>query len=108
MWPGGARRKRRYVKTNHRQTLPRTISIAGGGETKKSELQENTAAKARETKVKTLPQATTVAGGASQKPKTNTKWKSGPTHSPARGTEVPSRKRVAERKQYNVHHKEKK
>jgi len=48
-------------------------------------LKENTGAKTRETKVKTLPQATIVAGGARQKAKTNTKWKGGTTHSPARG-----------------------
>ena len=45
------------------KTLPRTVSVAGGGETKKGELKENTGAKTRKTKVKTLPQATIVAGG---------------------------------------------
>ena len=58
----GARRKRRYGKTNHRQILP-TYRQRGGGETKRTELKENTGVKTRETKVKTLPQATIVAGG---------------------------------------------
>ena len=72
-----------------RQNLPCTASVAGGGETKKGELKENTGAKTRKTKVKTLPQATIVAGGARQKVKTHTKWKGGTTRSPARGR-VPS------------------
>ena len=38
-----------------------------GGENKKGELKENTGAKVIETKIKTLPQATMVAGGARQK-----------------------------------------
>ena len=67
------------------KTLPRIVGVAGGGETKKDEWKENTGAKTRETKVKTLPQAIIVAGGARQKAKTNTKWKGGTTHSPARG-----------------------
>ena len=37
------------------KTLPRTVSAAGGGKTKKGELKENTAAKTRETTVKILP-----------------------------------------------------
>ena len=53
--------------------IPRIVGVAGGGETKKDELKENTGAKTRETKVKTLPQATIVAGGARQEAKINTK-----------------------------------
>ena len=49
------------------KTLPRTVSVAGGGETKKSELKENTGAKSRDTNIKALPQATIVAGEARQK-----------------------------------------
>ena len=67
------------------KTLPRTVSVTRRGETKKSEMKENTGAKTRETKVKTLPQATIVAGGTRQEAVTNTKWKGGTTHSPARG-----------------------
>ena len=66
------------------KTLPRTVSVAGGGASKKNEPEEHTGAKTRETKVKTLPQATIVAGGR-QKAKINTKWKGGTTHGPARG-----------------------
>ena len=72
------------------KTLPRTVNVAGGGETKKGELKENTGAKTRETKLKTPPQATIVAGGARQKAKTNTKRKGGTTHSPARGGKCPA------------------
>ena len=67
------------------KTLPRIVGVAGGDETNKGELNDNTGAKTRKTKVKTLPQATIVAGGARQEAKTNTKWKGGTTHSPARG-----------------------
>ena len=81
----GAGRKRRYGKTDHRKNPPAYRRRDGGGETKKDEMKENTGAKTRETKVKTLPQATIVAGRARQKVKTNTKWKGGTTHSPARG-----------------------
>ena len=41
----------------------RAPSAWRGGETKKGELKENTGAKTRETNIKTLPQATIVAGG---------------------------------------------
>ena len=81
---GGARRKRRYGKTNHRQNPPAYRQRGGGGEKKKGELKENTGAKTRETTVKTFPQAV-VAGGTRQKAKTNTKRKGGTTHSPTRG-----------------------
>ena len=82
---GGSRRKRRYSKTNHRQNPPAYRRRGGWGETKKGEMKENTGAKTRETEVKTLPQATIVAGGARQKAKSNTKWTGGTIHSPARG-----------------------
>ena len=79
------------------KTLPRIVGVAGGDETKKGELKYNTGAKTRETKAETLPQAIIVAGGASQNAKTNTKWKGGTTHSPAREG-VPSRKRISKEK----------
>ena len=44
------------------KALPRIVGVAGGGETNKGELEENTGAKTGEIKVKTLPQATIVAG----------------------------------------------
>ena len=87
------------------KTLPRIVGVAGGGETKKGELKENTGAKTRKTKVKTLPQATIVAGGARQKAKTNTKLKGGTAHSPARGGCL-AENAYQKRKQNNVHHKE--
>ena len=90
------------------KTLPRIVSVAGGGETKKGELKENTGTMTRETKVKTLPQATIVAGGGRDNRRKPTQ--NGKVAQPTvpRGGEVPSRKRIAERKQNNVHHKEKK
>ena len=93
------------------KTLSRTVSVAGGGETKKSELKENTGANTRGTKIKTLP----------QKPSRRLpSWPGGETkgenqhemerwHNPQsrEGGEVPSRKRIADKKQDNVHRKEK-
>ena len=107
MWRG-ARRKRRYGKTDHRQNPPAYRRRDGGGETKKDELKENTGAKTRETKVKTLSQATIVAGGGRDKRRKRTR--NGKVAQPTvpRGGEVSSRKRIAERKQNNVHRKEKK
>ena len=55
------------ARPNTVKTLPRIVSVAGGGETKKGELKENAGAKTRETKVKTLPQATIMAGGGETK-----------------------------------------
>ena len=59
---GGGETTRRDGKTNHRQNPPAYRRRGGGGETKKGELKENTVAKTRETIVKTLQQATIVAG----------------------------------------------
>ena len=78
-------RKRRYGETNHRQNPPGYRQRGGGGERKKGELKEYTGAKTTETKVKTFPHTTIVAGGTRQKAKTNTKRKGSTTHSPARG-----------------------
>ena len=64
---GGRDEKGAMARQTHVKALPRTVSVAGGGETEKSELKENTGAKTRETKVKTLPQATIVAGGSETK-----------------------------------------
>ena len=105
MWRGGARRKRRYGKTNHRQNPSAYRRRDGGGETKKGELKENTGAKTRETKVKTLPQATIVAGGPRPKAKTNTKLKGGTAHSPATGGFL-AENAYQKRKTNNVHYKE--
>ena len=60
---GGARRKSRYDKANHRQK-PSANRQHGGwrGETKKGELKENAGAMTKETNVKTLPQVAIVAG----------------------------------------------
>ena len=64
---GVTRRKRRYGKTNHRQKPPAYRRRGGGGQTKKGELKGNTGAKTRESKVKTLLQATIVAGRGGRK-----------------------------------------
>ena len=55
------------ARPNTVKTLPRIVSVAGGGKTKKGEVKDNTGAKTRETKVKTLSQATIVAGGGETK-----------------------------------------
>ena len=100
----GGKRKRRYAKTNRRHNPPAYRRRGGGGETKKGELKENTGAKTRKTKVKPPPQGTIVAGGARQEAKTNTKWKGGTTHSPARGGRCLAENAYQKRKQNNVHH----
>ena len=89
------------------KTLPRTVSAAGGGETKKSGLKENTGAKTRETKIKTLPQATIVAGERDKRRKPTRNGKVAQPTDP-RGGQVPSRKRIAKRKESNVHYEQKK
>ena len=81
---GWARRKRRYGKTNHRQNPRAFRQRGGGGETKKSKLKENTGAKTRKTKVKTLPQATIVAEGRDKRRKPTRNGKVAQP-SPARG-----------------------
>ena len=101
------RKRRHYTKANHRQKSPAYHQRGGGGETKKGELKENTGAK-KGNQSQNPPAGYHRGGGARQKSKTNTKWKGGTTHSPATGGEAPSRKRIAERKQNNVHHKENK
>ena len=63
----GAGRKRRYGKTDHRKNPPAYRRRDGGGETKKDELMENTGAKTKETKVKTLSQANNRGGGGEKK-----------------------------------------
>ena len=56
----------------------RVPSAWRGGESRKGELKENTGAKGRETNIKTLPQATIVAGGGETKRRKPTrKWKGG-------------------------------
>ena len=64
---GEARQKGAMARPTNVRALPRTISVAGGGGTKKCELKENTGANTRENNIKTLSQATIAAGGARQK-----------------------------------------
>ena len=85
MWRGGRDEKKTLWQDQTPSNPPAYRRRGGGSETKKGEFKENTGAKTRKTKVKTLPQATIVAGGATQEAKTNTKWKGGTIHSPARG-----------------------
>ena len=70
VWRGGRDEKDDMAKQTIVKTLPRTVSVAGGGEMKKREVKENTGANTRETKVMTLPQATIVAGGRDKRRKT--------------------------------------
>ena len=106
MWRG-ARRKRRYGKTDHRQNPPAYRRRDGGGETKKDKLKANTGAKTKETKLKPSRRLPSWRGGRDKRRKPTRNGKVAQPTVP-RGGEVPSRKRVAERKQNNVHHKEKK
>ena len=59
---GGETNKGAMIRQTTVKNLPRTASVAGGGETNKGELKENAGATTRETKVNTLPQAIIVAG----------------------------------------------
>ena len=70
VWRGGRGEKGAMARQTTAKTLPRTVSVAGGGEMKKREVKENTGANTRETKVMTLPQATIVAGGRDKRRKT--------------------------------------
>ena len=81
---GGRDEKGAMARLTTVKTLPRTVGVAGG-ETKKGELKENTGAKTRKPKSKPSRWLPSWRGGARQKAKTNTKWKGGTTHSPARG-----------------------
>ena len=71
------------------KNLPRTASMARVVETKKGELKENAEGERRrydEGNQRHNPSAGHHRGGGrDEKSKTNTKWKGGTTHSPARG-----------------------
>ena len=66
---GGGETKKVLWQDKPPSKTSRVPSAWRGGETKKGELKENTGAKTRETKVKTLPQATIVAGGRDKRRK---------------------------------------
>ena len=70
---GGARRKRRYGKTNHRQNPPAYRQRGRGGRDEEKRIEGEHRREDKGTKAETLPQATIVAGGARRKAKTNTK-----------------------------------
>ena len=97
MWRG-ARRKRRYGKTDHRQNPPAYRRRDGGGETKKDELMENTGAKTRKTKDKTLPQATIVAEGGETRGENQHKMERWHNPQSREGGEMPSRTRISKEK----------
>ena len=93
----GARRKRRYGKTNHRQNLPAHRQRGGGGETKKGELKENTGANTREAKVKPSRRLPSWRGGRDKRRKPTRNGKVAQPTVP-RGGKVPSRKRITKEK----------
>ena len=95
---GGGETTRRYGKTNHRQNPPAYRRRGGGVRDEEGRIEVEHRREDKGNQTKPLPQATIVSGGARQKAKTNTKWKGGPTHSPARGGKVPSRKRISKEK----------
>ena len=83
---GGRDEEQRYDKANQRKKNSRQPPTSRGGQgDEERRLEENAGAMTRETNVKALPRAASVAGGRDEKAKTNTKWKDGTTHSPARG-----------------------
>ena len=86
---GGARRKRRYGKTNHRQNPPAYCQRGGKPKSKRSR--------------RLLSWRGSEAKGENQHEME--RWHNLQSRE---GGEVPSGKRIAERKQSNVHHKENK
>ena len=82
---GWARRKRRYGKTNHRQTPPAYGQRGGGGRDDEKRIEREHRRKDKGNQSRTPPAGYKRDGGARQKAKTNTKWKDGTTHSRARG-----------------------
>ena len=74
MWRGGQDEKGAMARPTTVKTLPRIVSLAGGGETKKGELKENTGAK-KGNQSQNPPAGYHRGGEATQKAKTNTKWK---------------------------------
>ena len=80
----------------------------GGGETKKDDLKENTGAKTRETKVKTLPQVTIVAGGGETKGENQHEMERWHNPQSREGGRCLAENACQKRKQNNVHRKERK
>ena len=76
-----------------------------GGETKKGELKENTGAKTRETNVKTLPQATIVAGGGETKGENQHEMERWHNPQSREGRRCLAEDAYLKRKQNNVHHR---
>ena len=81
---GWARRQGAMARPTTVETLPRIVGVAGGRDEERR-IEVAQARRQGKSKVKTLPQAIIGAVGARQKAKTNTKWKGGTIHSPARG-----------------------
>ena len=104
---GGARRQGAMARPTTVIILPRIVSVAGGRETTKGELKENTGSKTRETKV-TLPQATIVAGEGETKGENQHEM--GRWHNPQsrEGGRCLAKNAYHTKKQNNVHHKESK
>ena len=75
------------IRQTNLQKPPVHRQRGGGRVDEENELKEDTGAMTRGPSIKSLPQATIVAGGRDKKAKTNTKWKGGTTFSPARGGE---------------------
>ena len=82
---GRGEKKKAPWQDNPPSKSSRVPSAWRGGETKKGELKENPGAKARETNIKTLPQATVVAGGRDEKARIKHEMERRHNHSPARG-----------------------
>ena len=82
---GGARRKRRYGKTNRRQNPPAYRQRGRGGRDEEKRIEGEHRREDKENQSQNPPAGYHRGGGARQEAKTNTKWKGGTIHSPARG-----------------------
>ena len=82
---GGARRKRRYGRTNHRQNPPAYCQRGGGGRDEERRTEVELRHEDNGNQSQNPPAGYHRGGGARQEAKTNTKWKGGTIHSPAKG-----------------------
>ena len=105
---GGARRKRRYGKTNHRQNPPAYRQRCGGGRGEEKRIEGKHRRLDKGNQSQSPPAGYHRGGGGRDKRRKPTRHgKAAQPTVPLEG-DVPNRKRIAERKQNNVHHKEKK
>ena len=91
---------RRTTVKNHQ----RTASVAEGGGDEGRRIEEERRRYDKGNQLKNPPAGRHRGGGRDEKAKTNTKWKGGTTHSPARGASAELKTHNKE-KRNNMHHK---